>query len=201
MAHEARNTFGAPIFEPTVFWDQIYCTEESTFDIVESFWYPAGIPRPGHCAFASRHAPACSTQLVQYPVPQQASLNPIFTWSRKDCLYFIKWHWLKDFCYCWVHINGRAVVGMLNVAGVVFSISKLIVSTVNFSVTWTRQLEQYKYWHHFTASSRMVYSWSTFAFANRLIKLHGDSRCHVAYVAADQCKPQKAFSFCKRWIF
>jgi len=32
------------MFEPKVFWEQMYCIEEKTYDIVETF------RRPGHCA-------------------------------------------------------------------------------------------------------------------------------------------------------
>ena len=40
MAPGARSKFGAPMFEPEVFRKQMYCTEESTCDIVETFRRP-----------------------------------------------------------------------------------------------------------------------------------------------------------------
>jgi len=40
MAPRARNKFGAPMFEPKVFREQIYCAEVSTCDIVGTFWRP-----------------------------------------------------------------------------------------------------------------------------------------------------------------
>jgi len=40
MAPGARSKFGAPIFEAEVFRKQMYCTEESTCDIAETFRLP-----------------------------------------------------------------------------------------------------------------------------------------------------------------
>jgi len=40
MASGARNKFGAPMFEPEIFWNQMYCMEESTCDIVGTFRRP-----------------------------------------------------------------------------------------------------------------------------------------------------------------
>jgi len=40
VASGVRSKFGAPIFEPDVFWKQIYRIEESTCDIVGTFWRP-----------------------------------------------------------------------------------------------------------------------------------------------------------------
>jgi len=37
MTPGARNKFGAPIFEPEFFRKEIYCNEESTFEIVGTF--------------------------------------------------------------------------------------------------------------------------------------------------------------------
>jgi len=37
MAPRARNKFGAPTFEPDVFRKQMYCIEESPYDIVVTF--------------------------------------------------------------------------------------------------------------------------------------------------------------------
>jgi len=51
MAPGARNKFGAAIFEPKVFWDYMYCIEESHSDIVAvgSFRHTPVIQRPEHC--------------------------------------------------------------------------------------------------------------------------------------------------------
>jgi len=38
------------MFEPKVFPEQMYCTEESTCDIVGTFRLLPVIPRPGHCS-------------------------------------------------------------------------------------------------------------------------------------------------------
>ena len=53
MAPGATSKFGAPMFEPDVFWKQMDCIEKSTCDIVGTF------RRPGNCApFAPpRYAP------------------------------------------------------------------------------------------------------------------------------------------------
>jgi len=37
MAPGARNKFGVPVFEPEVFQKQMYCIEESAYDIVVTF--------------------------------------------------------------------------------------------------------------------------------------------------------------------
>jgi len=37
MAPGARNMFGASMFEPEVFRKQMYCIEESAYDIVVTF--------------------------------------------------------------------------------------------------------------------------------------------------------------------
>jgi len=50
MAPGTRNKFGAPMFEPKVFWEQMRCIEGSTRDIVGTFQRPLVIRRPGHCA-------------------------------------------------------------------------------------------------------------------------------------------------------
>jgi len=51
MADRARNKFGACMFEPKVFWELIYGTEESTCDIVGTeFSATPVIRRPGNCA-------------------------------------------------------------------------------------------------------------------------------------------------------
>jgi len=65
MAPGARSKFGASMFEPEVFRNQMYCIEESTCDIVgtfrrsqQSFGAPEVIRRRGNCApFASRYDP------------------------------------------------------------------------------------------------------------------------------------------------
>ena len=44
------NKFGAPMFEPEVFWKQMYCFEKSAYDTVVTFWPLAVIWRPGNCA-------------------------------------------------------------------------------------------------------------------------------------------------------
>ena len=41
MAPGARSKFSAPMFEPEVFWKQMYCIEESTCDIVGTFRRPS----------------------------------------------------------------------------------------------------------------------------------------------------------------
>ena len=40
MASGARSKFGAPTFEPELFQTQVYCTEESTCDILGTFRHP-----------------------------------------------------------------------------------------------------------------------------------------------------------------
>jgi len=40
MAPVARSKFGAPMFEFEVFRKQMYYIEESTYDIVGTFWHP-----------------------------------------------------------------------------------------------------------------------------------------------------------------
>jgi len=58
MAHGTRNKFGASIFELEVFRQQMYCIEDSTCNIVGTFWRPSqslGVPRSNsapHCDFA-----------------------------------------------------------------------------------------------------------------------------------------------------
>jgi len=56
MAPREKSKFGAPMFEPKVFQKQIYCTEESTCDIVGTFRHSShsfgtwGIESPDlHC--------------------------------------------------------------------------------------------------------------------------------------------------------
>jgi len=53
MAPGTRNKFGAPAFEPDVFRKQMYCIEESTCDIVRTFW-PPGNCGPPHYASGSQ---------------------------------------------------------------------------------------------------------------------------------------------------
>jgi len=57
MALGSRCKFGAPTFETEVFWKQIYCIEENTYDIVGTFRRPPQcfdapiVTRlPGNCA-------------------------------------------------------------------------------------------------------------------------------------------------------
>ena len=50
MAPGARNKFGAPMLAPEVFRKQMYCIEESAYDIVVTFWPLAVIRRQGNCA-------------------------------------------------------------------------------------------------------------------------------------------------------
>jgi len=38
------------MFEPKVFWEQMYCIEESICDIVGTLRQPSVIRRPGNCA-------------------------------------------------------------------------------------------------------------------------------------------------------
>jgi len=40
MAPGARNKFGTPMFEPEIFRKQMHCIEETTCDIVGTFWCP-----------------------------------------------------------------------------------------------------------------------------------------------------------------
>jgi len=40
MARGPRNKFGTPMFELTVFWEQMHCIEETTCDIVGIFRRP-----------------------------------------------------------------------------------------------------------------------------------------------------------------
>ena len=40
IAPRARNRFGIPIFEPKVFWEQMYRIEKNTCDIVGTVWRP-----------------------------------------------------------------------------------------------------------------------------------------------------------------
>ena len=44
----ARNKFGAPILEPEDFRKEMYCIEESAYDIA-TFWSPAVIRHQGNC--------------------------------------------------------------------------------------------------------------------------------------------------------
>jgi len=44
MAPGARNKFSALMFETKVYWEEMYCTEENTCNIVGTF------RRPGHSA-------------------------------------------------------------------------------------------------------------------------------------------------------
>jgi len=59
MAPGTRNKFGAPVFEPEIFQEQMYCIEGSTCDMAGSF------RRPGHrTPFApSRFAPESDSVL------------------------------------------------------------------------------------------------------------------------------------------
>jgi len=47
MASRARSKIHAPVFEPEVFWKQIYCVEESTSDIDGTFRRPRSHSAPG----------------------------------------------------------------------------------------------------------------------------------------------------------
>jgi len=67
MTPGARSKFGASTFETEDFGKQLYCIEESTFDIVGAFLRPPHlfddpvvIRRPGNCASICppRYAPA-----------------------------------------------------------------------------------------------------------------------------------------------
>jgi len=37
MALGAKNKLGAPMFEPKVFWEEMYCIQQKTCDIVGTF--------------------------------------------------------------------------------------------------------------------------------------------------------------------
>jgi len=50
MVPGAKDKFGTPRFEPEVFWKLKHCVEESTCNIVGTFWHPLVIWRPVHCA-------------------------------------------------------------------------------------------------------------------------------------------------------
>jgi len=63
--------FGAPLFEPEIFWKQIYCIEECTCDIVgtfqrhpQSFGALVVIRRPGNCALLAPPRYALCTTLT-----------------------------------------------------------------------------------------------------------------------------------------
>ena len=54
----ARNKFGAPMFEPKVFREKMYCIKESTCNIVGTFWCP------GHCdPCPSRNVPRSNIRI------------------------------------------------------------------------------------------------------------------------------------------
>ena len=64
--------FGAPIFEPEVFWKQMYCTEEVTCEIVGALWYPHSDSAPMELC-PPRYAPADDGR-----VPQSSRMWPTF---------------------------------------------------------------------------------------------------------------------------
>jgi len=72
MAHGARNRFGAPMFEPEVFREQMYCVEETTCDMLGLFGRPND-STPGHCS----SLPPLGTPLkrISYatPLPENVS--------------------------------------------------------------------------------------------------------------------------------
>jgi len=66
MTPGARSKFGVPVFEPEVFRKQMYCTEESTCDIVGIFAPPAVIRHSGNCVpFSHRYAPAVQSVILE----------------------------------------------------------------------------------------------------------------------------------------
>jgi len=50
MAPGARNKFGALMFKPEIFRNQLYCFIKSACDIVVTFWPLTVIRRPRKCA-------------------------------------------------------------------------------------------------------------------------------------------------------
>jgi len=62
MAPRARNKFCAHIFEPDVFRKQLYCIEDSTCDIAETFLCPRSDSAPGELfPLAPLVTPSCTT--------------------------------------------------------------------------------------------------------------------------------------------
>ena len=89
MAPGARSKFGAPMFEPEDFRKQMYCTEESTCDIVgtfrrppQSFSAPVVIWRPGNCAHL---APLVTPLLVNHEILYDTAMK---SYLRPRCLPF-----------------------------------------------------------------------------------------------------------------
>jgi len=98
---EARNKFGAPMFEPEVFRKQMYCIEESTCDIVgtfrrhsQSFGAPIVIWRPRACGACAppRYVPAKETISSHWSIAQKPhfSQNTISNTSAGKNLYIDK---------------------------------------------------------------------------------------------------------------
>ena len=94
-ARGARNKFGTPMFTPEVFRKQIYCNEESTWDIVETFrglpqWFgaPIVIRRPGNFAPLS----SLVTSLAMHMLYFYSSLFliwPGFVFSSTSGIYLL----------------------------------------------------------------------------------------------------------------
>jgi len=62
MAPGARSKSAAPMFGPELFRKQMYCIEESTCDILGTFWRPRSDSAPGNCSTLAppRYAPDCN---------------------------------------------------------------------------------------------------------------------------------------------
>ena len=65
MAPGAKNKFGAPMFEPKVFWEYMYCIEEKTCTIVGTFQGPPVIRGPVYCGPSLRSLCDTSRQSAQ----------------------------------------------------------------------------------------------------------------------------------------
>jgi len=90
MAPGARSKYGTLMFEPEVFRKQLYCIEESTYDIVgtfrrspQSFGAPVVIRRPGNCSpcppslrpWLHRQQPEKDKQNVDVALPGKISAD------------------------------------------------------------------------------------------------------------------------------
>jgi len=65
MASGARNKFDTPMFEPDVFRKQMYCIEESTWEIVRTFRCPRSDSASGE--FCPPLLRPCSGESLRMP--------------------------------------------------------------------------------------------------------------------------------------
>jgi len=98
MAPGTRSKFGAPMFEPEFFRKQMCCIEESTCDIVRTFWRPRSDSAPGELCppCPPRYAPGNSTDKNMCNL-HKAAVGRLYFADTSTCTWKDKYNAKKHF--------------------------------------------------------------------------------------------------------